>query len=379
MLVLVPHMPAADRLFDILPLFDGDHRIQQTFVVPDLNDPTDKPARLIQDRDGHLVSWLQARHTRYDLALSAGRDGSDMVDAPVVLLAHGATKYQTKAPVHRDDRRTVPITGLERHDLIRRGHLVASALMLANHGELRWLREVCPEAEPTAVVGGDLCFDRMRASARLREVYRQALGVADGQRLVLVSSTWRTESTFGRHAELVRRLLDELPHRRYVVCAALHPNIWETHSGFQVRSWLADCLGDGLRLLPDGRFWQASVMAADLVLGDHGSVTQYSAACDVPVVLAATGTEARTPNSVGDLLSARAPVLDMSEPLQPQLDSAIEEHAPGRHRLIADLVTGRHGESAAVFRETMYRLLDLPEPDRPAVTRPYAPPQWIRP
>lgn len=43
---------------------------------------------------------------------------------------------------------------------------------------------------PYAVVAGDPRFDRITASTSLRARYRAALGIAEHERLVVVSSTW---------------------------------------------------------------------------------------------------------------------------------------------------------------------------------------------
>jgi hypothetical protein len=67
----------------------------------------------------------------------------------------------------------------------------------------------------------------------------------------------------------------------------LHPHVWHGHSPHQIRSWLADCVRAGLILIPPLEGWRAALIAADIVVGDHGAVTCYAAALDKPVALAA--------------------------------------------------------------------------------------------
>ena len=90
------------------------------------------------------------------------------------------------------------------------------------------MRDRCPEALPASIVAGDLCLDGMRAGAGQRERYRRALGVGS-RRLVVLSSTWFTDSAFGRVPRMYEAIVNALPEDCYAVAAVLHPNIWAVH------------------------------------------------------------------------------------------------------------------------------------------------------
>jgi hypothetical protein len=92
---------------------------------------------------------------------------------------------------------------------------VAAALALAHEEERTELARWCPEALPVAQVVGDPCYDRIAASLPLRAEYRRALGLRDGQKLVVVPSTWGLGSSFNRLDALLPRLLSELPRDRF--------------------------------------------------------------------------------------------------------------------------------------------------------------------
>jgi hypothetical protein len=229
-------------------------------------------------------------------------------------------------------------------------------IALRHDSELAVLGERCPAALPAATVTGDIRLDRLQASLPYRQRYRQALGIADDQILVTVGSTWSPDSTFGQHPDLYRRLLTELPAHRYRVAAVLHANIWTAHSRWQVRAWLADCIRSGLLVIPPDDGWSAAIVAADHVIGDHGSTTMYAAALGRPITLATvrpTHPLART-----------ATRLDHTRPIEPQLAGA--EPTPG----VTDLLTSRRGVAATLLRAGMYRLLGLPEPQTRPVARP---------
>ncbi|SFR27858.1 hypothetical protein SAMN04488564_111299 [Lentzea waywayandensis] len=331
-LVLVPHVVAGTRLMDVLTLLEADHRLQVVCAVPPEAPPGTEEFVLAQG--SLLIPWAHTVRHRFDLVLAASRQEVDRVHGPVLVLPHGAGAAKS---------RRLNGHGLDRASLTRAGQVVPAVIVLAHDDELALLADACPEAVPHAVVAGDLCLDRMRASLPFRDRYRAAAGIGEDETLVTVSSTWSPSSTFGSRPELYRKLLAE--HR---VAAVLHPNIWQVHGAWQVRAWLADCAG--LVVVPPEEGWRAVVVASDVVVGDHGSVTQYAAAVGVPVALASTPPV--RPGSYADVLSRGAPLLDPDLPVVPQAERVPLE------------ISSRPGESAAILRRAMYGVLGLSEPAR---------------
>ncbi|WP_434444787.1 hypothetical protein [Lentzea sp. E54] len=331
-LVLVPHVVAGTRLMDVVPLLAGDPRLQVVCTVPPGSPPGTE--EFVLSRRLLAVPWDSALRHRFDLVVAASGQATDLVHGPAVVLPHGASAAKSRR-LHGH--------GLDRASLTRRGRVVPEAIMLAHDDELELLADACPEALPRAVVAGDICFDRMRASLPFRARYRAAAGIGEDEELVTITSTWSPASMFGSRIPLYREL-----SRQGRTAAVLHPNIWQVHGEWQVRAWLADC--PGLIVVPPEEGWRAMVIASDAVVCDHGSVSQYSAALGVPVVLA--GTPPVRPDSFADLLARQAPLLDPGAPVVPQA------------RRVPLAISSRPGEAAAVLRRTMYRLLDLPEPAR---------------
>ncbi|MGQ0838086.1 hypothetical protein [Actinokineospora sp.] len=241
------------------------------------------------------------------------------------------------------------------------------ALVLSHSEQLDRLARDVPDAVPNAVVAGDPRFDRITASLDLRARYRAALGVAEHERLVLLSSTWSSRSLFGAWPELFRQVLAELPVDRYRVAGVLHPHVHYGHGRRQVRLWLADCLRAGLLLVPPAEGWSAAVIAADVVVGDHGAVTCYGAAIDRPVLLAAFPAEDVAAGSCVAELGGTAPMLDGGTPLERQIEDAVTGHEPGRYHRVRDLVSSLPGAAAARHRALGYALLGLAEPEHDAL------------
>ena len=255
---------------------------------------------------------------------------------------------------------------------MRDGKVYAEAIVLSHKEQLDRLAAATPPALDRAVVAGDPCFDRLVASTHLRSDYRARLGAATDSRVVLVSSTWGPNSLFGRLPDLISDLMAELTADDHVVVAALHPNVWFRHGPLQIRRWLADALRAGLRLVPPLRGWQQALLAADVVVGDHGAVTGYAAACGIPTVLATFPEQDVAPGSaIAEMGRAFPRLARRGKPFQDQLAelATTADDAAG----VAALTTSVPHRSADLLRELFYRTMALDEPTTPALVEPYAP------
>ncbi|HWM05423.1 MAG TPA: hypothetical protein VNP92_24045 [Actinophytocola sp.] len=376
-LVTVPTVAAGTRLLDLAQFLHDDHRVHVLFTIPDTIESWHGTTEFLHDHGGLVIPWAQAVQQHFDLVLAASYTGLERIRGQVLVIPHGASSLMSRRFSRSGGPGALPHAGLSRETLTHRGRLIPSVVALTHDAELAWLRESCPEAVPHAVVAGDICFDRLLASRPLRDDYRRALGLRAGERLVTVSSTWSTESAFGQHPQLYRRLLDALPPR-HRLAAVLHPSIWAVYGRWQVRSWLSSCVRDGLLVIPPEEGWRAAIVASDLVVGDHGSVTQYASALGKPVVLAAFPTHAVRPGSLADAVARVAPVLDLDRSLPAQLRRAVNHSAEG-DTTVARMISSRPGGAGETLRRAMYDLLRLSEPEHPAIAAPVPAPQPLWP
>jgi hypothetical protein len=359
-LAVVHTIASCGRILDVIDYVESDPRLQIVFTVaPDVFNPS-LPAYL-QELGALVVPWSQAVRERFDLAVAASYGGLADLHAPLMLMAHGAGRAKLLRRENVPAPADPPVYGLDAQRLTGDGAVLPAALLLSHERERDVLRRQCPEALAVATVVGDPCFDRLIASRPWRDRYRRALGVEPGQRLVVVCSTWGRDGLFGGVPDLLPRVLDQLPPAGFRVAALLHPAVWEAHGRRQVRAWTRDCREAGLILPERGDDWRAFVVAADRVIGDHGSVTAYAAGLGRPLLhLAPPGRAARAPGSPHRLLATAADRLDPDAPLLPQLRAARPvEHAPLRAAL-----TSRPGRADALIRHEMYRLLRLAQPGR---------------
>lgn len=361
-LVMVPTMTAGTRLLDVIPLLEADHRLQVVFTVPEAGELWQGTEEFVHGCGGLVVPWSQAQQHDWDLVVSASHRHIEAVHGRLLVMPHGAGAVKSRCYSRKAGTPTRMTTGLDRELLTFRGRLIPAAIALTHDRELGVLRRTCPEALPVAVVAGDLCLDRMMTSRPFRRQYRLALGVADHEELVTVSSTWSPVSTFGRHPELYERLLDEAAGGPVRIAAVLHPNVWAVHGAWQVRAWLAGAVRRGLMIIPPEEGWRATMIASDHVIGDHGSTTSYAAAIGRPVHLATFPDHSLRRRSIAGALARTVSRLDHGRPLLSQLRQQAGQSGNGR---LAGQISARRGRSAAIFRDTMYRLLELSLPPFP--------------
>lgn len=364
-LAVVPHMTAGTRLADVLPLLEADARVQIAFSTPDGPDTWPGVDEYLRRSGGLVLPWHQALRMRFDLALASSHVGVDELEAPVMVLPHGTGGIRSRLSPHG---RGIP--SHPRDLLVRDGRVVPEAMVFAHEDDARRVCRVFPEAASRVVVAGDVCYDRIRASVPLRLRYRDAAGIESYQKLVMVSSTWSPHSLFGGHPDLVARLAAALPGDEYRVMVALHPLTWSAHGTRQIRAWLAEAIEAGIRLLPPEEGWRAALVASDCVIGDHGSVTQYAAGLGKPVLLSPGSVLDVREGSLAERLCNAAPVLDFALPLRHQVDELVAAGSPPGLEAIGKRITSMPGEAAARLREEIYRVLGIPEPDRPARVAP---------
>ncbi|MFE7108831.1 hypothetical protein ACFU98_12710 [Streptomyces sp. NPDC057575] len=392
-LVVVHNVTAATRLLDVLPLFDDDLRVQLLVTCTGSSAFAAGTAELLADTGVPVLPWEQAVGTGVDLVVSASFGGQlESLSGKLAVLSHGVG-YTKRLATPDTGHRTpdtgsgagapAPVFGLAPPWLLSsRGTPVADALVLSHPEQVERLRLACPEAAPTAVLAGDPCFDRMLAARPHRERFRRALGVRPGQRLVLLNSTWNSESLFGDGAEvpgdgwcggdvvaaLLDRVADEFPVDECRFVAVLHPNIWHGHGPGQIRAWLDRARRGGLALIDPLTGWRQALLAADAVIGDHGSVTFYAAALGTPVLLGAVPLHALDPDAPISAFMREAPRLDPDASLAAQIDEVIRSHRPLPGP--AEFTTSVPGESAVRLRKLFYSMMGAPEPARPASLEP---------
>ncbi|MFF2087532.1 hypothetical protein ACFVVM_27475 [Nocardia sp. NPDC058176] len=374
-LAVVHNITAATRLFDTLPVLATDPRIRIVFTRTGSSAFDRGTTEFLARRGVTEISWGEACRNSFDLALSASYGGElHRIDAPLFVIPHGMgyNKYlnkETKKQRNKETKkqRNNSVFGLSAEWLLHEGALVPTAIVLSHNEQRDRLISAVPAAAPRALVAGDICFDQLSASLPLRASYRRAYGLPAHRKLLVISSTWGSnDALLARHPKLPLRLAESLPADKFQIVIAAHPNIAAEHSSWQLGEYLAAATRAGVHLLDDVDAWKAAVVAADLVLGDHGSIPFYATALGVAPLLATAPAHALDPASPIAGFLATAPHLDLDGDLAAQIEAAITDHDPGRYTAHTALTTSHPLAGAAILRRAMYETMDLPEPDAPA-------------
>uniref|UniRef100_A0AAU2VYL8 Translation initiation factor 2 n=1 Tax=Streptomyces sp. NBC_00008 TaxID=2903610 RepID=A0AAU2VYL8_9ACTN len=348
------------RVLETLPaLLRGDTRVTVVFAYDDTSAFNAGVLDLLHTAGCRVAPWEQLAQMTPDLILSAS-ENVDVPegDCPVLVLPHGVG-FQKFVP---DSRSTSErLSGVVPDSLLESGR---AWLAISHPAQEEQLLATHPKASGRTLLVGDPCFDELIGSRARRKAYREALGVADHQRLVMVSSTWGPTSLLGSEPDLLPRLLSQLPCDEARVGAIVHPNVWSAHGAWQLRTVQAAALDAGLLLMPAIHAWRPALVAADVLVGDHGSVTLYGAAAGTPLLLAAFGGDAVPGTAVHDL-AAVAPRLDPRGDLRQQVEDVVRAHTPDRYAAVAARAFSEPGHALARLRTALYRLLKLPEPSSP--------------
>ncbi|MDO0935257.1 hypothetical protein QQY66_27645 [Streptomyces sp. DG2A-72] len=348
------------RALETLPsLLRDDARVTVVFAYDPTSAFNDGVLDLLHAAGCRVAPWEQLGHIAPDLILSAS-ENIDVPegDCPVLVLPHGVG-FQKFVPDSRSPHER--LSGVVPDSLLESGR---AWLAVSHPAQEEQLIATHPKAAGRTLMVGDPCFDELVGSRSRRGAYREALGVAEHQRLVMVSSTWGRTSLLGSLPDLLPRLIAQLPCDEYQVGAIVHPNVWSAHGAWQIRTLLAAALDAGLLLMPAVHAWRPALVAADVVVGDHGSVTLYSAAAGNPLLLAAFGSDA-VPGTAVHELAAVAPRLDTRGNLRRQVEDVIRGHTPQQYAAVAAQAFAEPGHALARLRTALYRLLKLPEPSSP--------------
>ncbi|WSV69352.1 translation initiation factor 2 [Streptomyces sp. NBC_01012] len=337
-----------------MPAFDGDTRITTRFtLVP--GSPFGVDALAALGRAGaRTLPWGEALRAKHDLILAASpKGGLQRLSGPHALLPHGAGFNKAVAG---EGSTGVP-SGFDPHYLLADGTPWADLHGLAHEEQVARLAHHCPLAADRATVVGDPTVDRLLASAQHRDAYRDALGTGQ-RRLVVLTSTWGPESLIARRPRLPADLSGLLPHDAFQTALVLHPNTHSRTGMFDLARHLAPALAAGTVLSGPYEEWAALLVAADVVVTDHGSTALYAAALGCPVINAYDGCEELVPGSPMARLLAAAPTLADAADLPDAIRAARAVDTRG----LAALAFSRQGQALDRLREYLYRLLRLSPP-----------------
>lgn len=356
LLVVVRTHTSLDRVLELLEVVGQGVSLAIKFVLDTGSSFAREVGAKLRALGAEEVSWETARRTHWDAIFAAHVDHQlaelTELSGNLFLIPHGIGYNRRR--LASTGGRPGP-AGLSSFELTASGRVFPALIGLSSDEQRS---RMCEEARDRGIVIGDMVLDKLMAHADLKPYFQQDLKIGD-RKLVVVSSTWGRQSTFATQRQIITRLVADLPADEYAVALVLHPNIWWGESRFEIKVHLRDALDSGL-LLIDHTTWQGAIIAADLVVGDHGSVTGYAVGMGRPVLVAADGSAELDDNSPLSSLHAALPHISGEKPLREQVERALNEHHPEAWKPYTDMLFELPGEGLAAAANALRGLMGLP-------------------
>ncbi|TCO59534.1 hypothetical protein [Actinocrispum wychmicini] len=353
--VLVRTLTSALRVHELLSfVFGGEHRIRLVYVFDDGSAFSGWLGEWSSRQGRYVLTRAQARHLRYHLVVSASENADfRRWRGPIIVVPHGLGNHKW---VRRAGRRGKVLSGLPNPKILRKRRVT---VLVTHPDQEKLLHRLCPDTIGRTVVVGDTSYAALLASNEARHIdrYRRCLGTGD-RTLIMVMSTWGHDSVLGTVFGLLTRLLAELPMGEYQIGLAAHCNVWTRDGADELLRKLQDAMNAGLVLIrPED--WQAAMVAADVVISDHGSLALYAAMAGKPLLLASFSDSEVVKDTPMDKLGCTAPRLNHDEPLPPQVEAAIAKADPIHAEHIARTVVAPFDLGVQMLRTLFYKVLNF--------------------
>jgi len=212
-----------------------------------------------------------------------------------------------------------------------------------------------------AVVGNPL-YDELLEKSGERERIRKELGIQPSQTLVFVMGTFREDSLFEAHGDVLLEAARPLIGEYQFVLSA-HPQLYRRVPG--KRDWKAflhEQKNYGFFVRDPEQDFIPWMIASDILLTDHTGLCIYGALLGKPAVFVTVPDSAILRDSPTWRYREISLELDDPSRLESVLSSALKHYPHGQLRSLADEIHPYRGESARRVRDVLYPLLhvDLP-------------------
>ena len=343
---------------DLMRIFDGDEQVKVLYTVCPGSKFERGAAELFRWHNVDTIPFDALPEARCHLFVTTSEkiDFTSLPKVPAIVVPHGVGFNKFVPDADSDADR---LSGLVDNASLRGGNVT----QMTTHPDLvRQLEEVTEHIVGRTELGGDFGFDLLRNSRIERGVYRRALGLAQGQHLVVFSSTWGSESLSGLETWEIERALAQLPIETFKVALVLHPNIWSFEGEGNVRRRLNRLVErSGLVLVDPRQGWHAVFVAASVVVGDNGSLSLYAAMNGTPLLIYAFSSKVVSRTTM-EFLGATAPRLDPVRNLRDQIQDAIAGEGQIAPQLLVDRTISHPGQADELLRDLCYRKMGLAAP-----------------
>lgn len=344
-------------LDDVQGVFESDERID--FTV------THSPGG-IQSRDAieekchaagiPYLPFIRVRWQTWDLMVFADHDAMDRFPdcVPKVRLGHGicGSKLVNGVP-YRHAPQWIEY----------RGKVFYSRMFEASDYAVQLAVRHNPKLKGIAVACGDLAADRMLALRVEREVIRTSMGYSENDFVILVQSTYGETSlmeSVGR--ELISHCVVLAHSKDWRFILQTHPHHWTgpratSHPFGQFLSAQED--KPGITVIRNGEGWAPAMVASDMVITDHTSLSMTYALLGKPMLFVDVPGTTLIEGNPGQRLAKVLPKLSTPGCLAEDIARARSAFPREQVAEIAKDILSYPGEAAERIRNEVCSLLAL--------------------
>jgi len=306
------------------------------------------PVRIIGNWKLHLKQW--------DLVIIADHlcshdiSGWNLFSWPTLRIPHGMAGKRVEGELYA--------FGSKCYD--ENGRIRYTRMFVYSEAERRKAIEMDHEFSKKVFVVGNLKSDRLLEKSRDRDEIRHQLGIANGEILVLIVSTFGPNCLLnmmgGALLSELRRLFGQF---RFAL--SIHPMEYLSKSTGEC-SWgerLRTLRAEGLLVLDPGEDWEPYVVASDVILTDHTSLSLYGLALRHPYVYVPVHETMVDKDGLTWQLMAISPTLrpDASN-LKECLMQALNEYPLEKLKELNENFCSYPGEAKARTQQAVYDMLD---------------------
>jgi len=341
----------AGYLSRALPLFDASrHEVFLSFFP--LSHTLSAPGNIAERCGLPYLPADRISRRAWDLILVADHvyeQGAMPAGVPVVYMPHGLLVMRLKenGRVHRFDRWAFDA----------QGHSAYRAILFDNESNASAAARDFPALKEAVKVTGCLGVDRMLALRPERERFRRELGIPEGEKAVLIMSSFYPEGLMKKYG---RALLDQAARlqgsgRHFIVSA--HPNLW-VEPGFL--ELMEEQKARGLRVLDPDEPLEPFLVAADAAVSDFTSLSLAFALLGKPLIYVPIDAGRFDRHSLLVRLAAGLPRLDVPEDMETVLDRAFRDYPHAFLNETARQIYPHPGEAASRMKKEFEKILRIP-------------------
>ncbi len=342
------------RLFEtMLPLFRG---LQVRFSVM----PSPRTALTDEEirqwaRENHVDFWPRDGALRqfWHLMVFSDHDKMDVFPPTITKLrvGHGISRSKMVGGV---PYRYAP------QWCMHRGRVFFSRMFEASEDAAHWAMAYNPALKGRVVAVGDLAADRLLALRSERERLRSEMGYIPNERVVLFQSTFGPSSLMETYGRGVIEALVRLASTGGLKCILQsHPKHWAGPDSTWRDILLSQEGKPGVRILHAGEDWVPAMIASDLAVTDHTSLTLTYSLLGKPILFFQHPDTVHLPGGPFEHLARILPRLSSPENLAADLDRAEREFPASEVAKVTEIILSYPGEAAPRMRRELCKSLNL--------------------